>query len=173
MDMLAKVESQKDLCIYNQQKEVNEDIYRTCKTLQAGEREHSVNYIKRDSVTVLNAALSGLLIYIFVGKNAFIGTISIGDVVVFSASVLQLISAVSNISVYMGHIKNTALYAQDYLEFMNLEKRKYPGTIPVEKRRDHRFHVSFENVSFRYPGTEVDVIKNLTVSLKLGKRWLL
>ena len=170
MDMLAKVESQKDLRIYNQQAEVNEDILHTCKTLQEGEREHSVNYIKRDSVTVLNAALSGLLIYIFVGKNAFIGTISIGDVVVFSASVLQLISAVSNISVYMGHIKNTALYAQDYLEFMNLEKRKYPGTIPVEKRRDHRFHVSFENVSFRYPGTEVDVIKNLTVQFEIGEK---
>ena len=169
-DMLAKVETQKDLRIYNQQAGINEDILRTCKKLQEGEREHSTNYIKRDSVTVLNAALSGLLLYIFVGRNAFVGTISIGDVIVFSASVLQLISAISMISVYMGHIKNTALYAQDYLEFMNLEKRKYPGTIPVEKRRDNRFHVSFENVSFRYPGTDVDVIKNLTIQFEIGEK---
>lgn len=169
-DMLAKVEFQKDLRIYNQQTEINKDILHTCKKLQEGEREHSTNYIKRDSVTVLNAALSGLLLYIFVGRNAFVGTISIGDVIVFSASVLQLISAISMISVYMGHIKNTALYAQDYLEFMNLEKRKYPGTIPVEKRRDNRFHVSFENVSFRYPGTDVDVIKNLTIQFEIGEK---
>ena len=169
-DMLAKVESQKDLRIYNQQAGINEDILHTCKKLQEGERKHSVNYIRRDSVTVLNAALSGLLLYIFVGRNAFIGTISIGDVIVFSASVLQLISAISMISVYMGHIKNTALYAQDYLEFMNLKKRKYPGTIPVEKRRDNRFHVSFENVSFRYPGTDEDVIKNLTIQFEIGEK---
>ena len=56
MDMLGRVESQKDIRIYNQQTEVNDDILHICKNIQEQEREHNVNYMRRDSVTVLNTA---------------------------------------------------------------------------------------------------------------------
>ena len=170
MDMLADAESQKDLRIYGQQQEINKGILRICKALQKGERDQSQYYIRRGAVTILNTALSGLLIYLFVCRSAYIGNISIGDVIVFSSSVVNLTTAISNIAVFVGHLKNMALYAQDYLEYMNLEKRKYDGTIPVEKRRDNRFLVSFESVSFRYPGTDVDVIKDLTIQFEIGEK---
>ena len=44
------------------------------------------------------------------------------------------------------------------------------GTIPVEKRRDHRFLVEFEQVSFRYPGTQTDVIRNLNLKFVIGEK---
>jgi len=70
----------------------------------------------------------------------------------------------------MAHLKSTAMYAADYREFLTLEQRKYQGTIPVEKRQDYRFLIEFENVTFRYPGSEVDVIKNLNYKFEIGER---
>ena len=169
-NMLAGMEAQKDLRILSQQAEINKDIYRICKELQTAERKQSSFYIKRMLVSTLNASISGLLIYLFVAGNAYIGNISIGNIIVFSSSATSMIAAISFLAASIGNMKNMAMYAQDYLEYMNLEKKKYPGTIPVEKRRDNRFLVSFENVSFRYPGTDKDVIKNLTIQFEIGEK---
>lgn len=168
MDMLAGVEKQKDLRIFNQREEINKDIWRVCKKLQEEERKRSIYYNKRNISTIISSTVSGLLIYLFVARNAHAGVISIGNVVVLSSSIVNMSVAVAKLAGWIGNLKNVAVYAQDYLEFMNLEKRKYPGTIPVEKRQDHRFHVSFENVSFRYPGTKEDVIKNLSLEFEIG-----
>lgn len=170
MDMLAGVESQKDLRIYNQREKICGDITDICKALQREEQKRGNLYIKRNMATQLNTALSGTLIYLFVVWSVYQGAISAGDVIVFSTSVLNMCVVISNLAGWVGNLKNVALYAQDYLEFMNLEKRKYPGTIPVEKRRDNRFHVSFENVSFRYPGTEEDVIQDLSIEFEIGEK---
>ena len=172
MDMLADAESQKDLRIYGQQQEINKGILRICKALQKGERDQSQYYIRRGAVTILNTALSGLLIYLFVCRSAYIGNISIGDVIVFSSSVVNLTTAISNIAVFVGHLKNMALYAQDYLEYMNLEKRKYDGTIPVEKRRDNRqCHLVYENLVKLRGKSSGLLLKNIFVnkfSIKLS-----
>ncbi len=170
MDMLAGMESQKDLRIYGQREKIQEDITKICKELQKEEGKRGNYYIKRNLSTVLNTTASGMLIYLFVVRSVYMDAITIGDVIVFSSSVVNLCVVISNLAGWIGNLKNVALYAQDYLEFMNLEKRKYPGTIPVEKRRDNRFSVSFENVSFRYPGTEVDVIKDLTIAFEIGEK---
>ena len=53
---------------------------------------------------------------------------------------------------------------------MALEKRKYDGSIPLEKRRDNKFSVEFEHVSFKYPGSEEYVIKDLNLSFVIGER---
>lgn len=168
MDMLAGMEKQKDLRIFNQREEINKDIWNICKKLQEEECKRSRYYNKRNVSTIISSTVSGLLIYLFVAKNAYDGVISIGNVVVLSASIVNLSVAVAKLAGWIGNLKNVAIYAQDYLEFMNLEKRKYPGTIPVEKRQDHRFHVSFERVSFRYPGTKEDVIKDLSLEFEIG-----
>ena len=53
-----------------------------------------------------------------------------------------------------------------YMDFLKLETRKDLGT--VEKLS--YYDIAFENVSFRYPGTERDILKNVTFYAKEGER---
>ena len=53
---------------------------------------------------------------------------------------------------------------------MGLAQRKHEGTIPVEKRRDDRFSVEFDHVSFQYPGSENYVIKDLNLKFEIGEK---
>ncbi len=172
-DLLSGAESQKDLRIGRQQEEINREIDRVGRRIQEGERERSRLYIRRGGVTVLMAELSGLLIYLFTAFRSSMELISIGEVVRYASSVIQLVWAVTYLAASMGNLKQMASYAADYQEYMGLEARKYRGTIPVEKRRDNRFQVSFEHVSFKYPGSAEYALKDLTLSFEIGGRMAL
>lgn len=53
-----------------------------------------------------------------------------------------------------------------YMDFLKLETRKDLGTVENLSYYD----IAFENVSFRYPGTERDILKNVTFYAKEGER---
>ena len=61
-------------------------------------------------------------------------------------------------------------FAGDYIEYMALPQCKHEGCIPVEKRRDNRFLVEFDHVSFKYPGSEVYVIRDLSLKFEIGEK---
>ena len=118
--------------------------------------------------TILN--ISTLLIYLYTSFCAWARLISIGQVVTYAASMSQMMDCANKLAVSFGHLKSAAMYAADYREFLTLQDAKYKGTIPVEKRRDCKFQVEFENVSFKYPGSEQYVIKNLNLKFVIGKK---
>ncbi len=173
VNLLAGSEGQKDLRISGQQEEIGRQIGCIGQRIREGERGRSRLYIRRAGMTVLMAELSGLLIYLFTALRALLGMISIGDVVIYASGVIQMVWAVTYFAASLGNLKQMASYAGDYQEYMGLEARKYRGTIPVEKRRDNRFQVSFEHVSFRYPGTQEYALRDLTLSFEIGGRMAL
>lgn len=111
-----------------------------------------------------------VLIYLFTVIRALIGMVSIGGVVTYASSLSMFTKGIKKLTGFMGHFNSLRLYAGDYVDFMTLEKTKYPGTIPIEKRRDNKFKVEFEHVSFKYPGSEDYVIKDLSLSFVIGEK---
>lgn len=59
-----------------------------------------------------------------------------------------------------------AMEIRYYMDFLKLETRKDLGT--TEKLS--YYDIAFKNVSFRYPGTERDILKNVTFYVKEGER---
>ena len=59
-----------------------------------------------------------------------------------------------------------ALELDFYMDFMKLPKREDRGSITALKHYD----IAFENVSFKYPGTEREILKNVTFYVKDGER---
>jgi len=170
-ELLSGAEAQKDLRVNAQQKEIDKEIAENCEEIREGELSQNRLYEKRKMIDLATTGLTGFLIYLFVSFQAYLGLISIGSVVVYASAMVRLADAICMFGASLGNMKQMALFAGDYAEYMSLAKRKYTGTIPVEKRRDNRFLVSFEHVSFRYPGTVgEDVIKDLTLSFEIGEK---
>lgn len=170
MDKLAGIESQKDLRIYAQQEMIEEDFAQTRERLVEGRKDIVKIFIRRERMGKGLSDLSGLLVYLFTGLRAYAGMITIGGVVTYASSILRFSNAVAQFAVTMADLKQVVLYCKDYAEYMDLSKRKYEGTIPMEKRRDNKFTVEFEHVSFRYPGTEVDIIRDLNLKFTVGEK---
>lgn len=170
MDLLAGAESQKDLRINHQQPVIEADMDSGIKQMRTAARECASLWMKKSWADQSASDLTGLLVYLFSAFLAVGGIITIGQVVTYASSIIRFSRAVANFANHIGHLKWTALFCRDQMEFMNLEKRKYEGTIPLEKRRDNKFKVSFEHVSFRYPGTDTDVIHDLNLEFTIGER---
>lgn len=170
MDVLAGAENQKDLRIFRQkglyQKESENIIAEEKKIANKG----AVCSIERGLILQLVVGILSLLVYGFAGLRAYVGMVSIGSVVSYSASICKLTDAVNVFAQNMGYLKEGAAYAMDYMEYMNLGRRTQEGTLPLEKRQDNRFKVEFEHVSFKYPGADTYVLKDLNLSFVVGEK---
>lgn len=170
LDLFSKIEPQKDIRVMRMENAVFHDISKLFRGVQESEKKQGELYVRRQLTqkTILN--LSTLLIYLYTSFCAWARLISIGQVVTYAASMSQMMDCANKLAVSFGHLKSAAMYAADYREFLTLQDAKYKGTIPVEKRRDCKFQVEFENVSFKYPGSEQYVIKNLYLKFVIGKK---
>lgn len=170
LDLFSKIEPQKDIRVMRMEKAVFDDINKLFKGIQESEKNQGELYVRRQLTqkAILNS--STLLIYLYTSFCAWAGLISIGQVVTYAASMAQMMDCANVLAIGLGHLKSAAMYAADYREFLTLQDVKYKGTIPVEKRRDCKFHVAFENVSFKYPGSDKYVIKNLNLKFVIGEK---
>lgn len=169
-DMFSGVESQKDLRINGQQKCIEEDLEGLYGACQEGERKIGAAYRKRQLWMATFSGISLFSVYFFTAMRFYAGQLTMGNAAACAAGILQLTQAAASAATHLGRMKTVAFYARDYLEYQNLDSRKYEGTIPVEKRRDNRFQVDFVHVSFRYPGREEYVIRDLNLSFVIGEK---
>lgn len=170
LDLLAGVEPQKDIRVMHFEQVIHQEVEALFGSIHENEKQQNRIYVRRNYLQQLSFGLSSLFIYLFVGLRAYAGVITLGNVVTYASGMEQFIYAINHMSVMIGHLKSAAMYAEDYRAFIELGKRKYEGTIPVEKRRDDRFSVEFVNVSFKYPGSDTYVIKNLNLKFVIGEK---
>ncbi len=170
LDILGGHEKQKDLRICKQQtlyeKEFGNIAFHMKKAVDQMAHFNVLDIFTQQSVS----ALTGFLVYVFAGVLACAGIISIGNVVTYAASILKFTDAVGRMAYLLNRLKRNAVFAGDYVEYMNLSQRKHEGVIPVEKRKDGRFQVEFDHVSFRYPGSETYVLKDLNLKFEIGEK---
>ncbi|MBR4336285.1 MAG: ABC transporter ATP-binding protein, partial [Clostridia bacterium] len=72
-------------------------------------------------------------------------------------------------------IKYNTPFIRDYLAYFDIPVKMYQGTIPVEKRYfceggDNDYEIEFQNVSFRYPGSDSYALKNVSIKYKIGEK---
>lgn len=107
--------------------------------------------------------------YFLVGTQALLGNISIGDVLLYSGSIIRLTTAVNstlqNFSLF--------LYVMDYLktyhEFINSPQLSYDGTLPIEKRDDGQYEFELQDVCFSYPDSNDLILDHLSLKFTVGK----
>lgn len=170
LELYAKAESQKDIRMCGQSQIIREEMQDLTDKMQELKKQ-SIHIVSKQSLCADGlAGLSVILVYLFVGAYAVLGFITIGSVVTVSASIRRVSEALYNLSDVISEIKEQAGYAIDYRDFMQLKQRKHEGTIPLEKRRDDKFSVEFDHVSFRYPGAEEYVIRDLSLKFTIGEK---
>lgn len=168
--ILSGSETAKDLRIFKQQDVIREGIHGReeesrellCKMRRLWMQE---NCMER---TVSN--ICGGCVYLYAALKAYLGLISIGSVVRYASSIVKCAEGLSEMLYALSALREVVDYGRDYLAYIELENKKYQGTLPVQKREDNRFTIEFDNVSFKYPGSDHYVIRNLQLKLDIGER---
>ena len=109
-------------------------------------------------------------IYVYVAVMAMSGAVSVGDVLMYSGAIITMMTGVQNILMQYNQINYRNEYLKTYEDFIKRPNMHYDGTLPIEKRDDNEYELSFHNVSFRYPGTEDDILKHVSLDFKIGQK---
>lgn len=109
-------------------------------------------------------------IYIYVAVSAMSGTITTGDVLMYAGAIITMMTGVQTLLMNYNQINYTNEYLKTYEEFIKRPNMHYDGTLPIEKRDDNRYELCFKNVSFRYPGTDTYILKNINLKFDIGQK---
>lgn len=160
----------KDIRVFNGQNIIKAHLDDDYKQKSDWINEATRNSSEQGFVNGLAAGLLQVIAYIFVAVRAVSGALTIGSVLKFASIIHRFSSDLSSIFSAFAEYAVAAERQQSTLEYMNIPDVLFKGTLPVEKRRDNEYEIEFKNVSFKYPGSEVYVLKNLNMKLQIGQR---
>lgn len=158
---------------YNLGKDVR--LYQEETLLKDEIRYHNKNIMDRFKKIVrmmsvyhsLGAGVQTLMtacIYIYVGLKAMAGAIGVGNIILYTGSILQFHSGCLSILDTITSMKRNSEYLNVYFEFIDTKNRKESGTCPITREDIENAVIEFKNVSFQYPGSEAYSLNH--VSLK-------
>ena len=105
-------------------------------------------------------------VYVFVFFACISGSVGVGDITRYvSCITLLVITAGELISQFQSLINNNK-YLERYFQYFDIpSSQERKGGIPVTGGKHE-----FENVTFRYPNTKVDALKNISFKIHSGER---
>lgn len=108
--------------------------------------------------------------YVFIIIQTIAGIITIGTLTFLSGSFSRMQSMLQRIMSRFTQIADSALYLQDLFDFFEIEPviDNKSGALPFPEKIREGFR--FDNVSFRYPGTDRWAIRNLSFHLQPGEK---
>jgi len=120
-------------------------------------------------LTVINAAANCAL-FVFIALQVCNGNEEIGNYSLYVSALNNISSGVATLISTTATIYEGTLFIDNMIVFMN-NKTVITPSLPepraVERRIPHV--IEFKNVSFRYPNTERDVIKNVSFRIEPGE----
>lgn len=118
------------------------------------------------------AIVTGLVnsaLFLYVGYQVWQGELRLGDYSFYSGSLTSIISCVSSIVASSATIYQGTLFIDNMMEFNKLEAKIVPIQNPPLQVERHIAHtIEFKDVCFTYPGSDKQVINNVSFVLHPG-----
>ncbi|WP_191247410.1 ABC transporter ATP-binding protein [Amycolatopsis deserti] len=117
----------------------------------------------------LLSTLAGSGIALYIALEAVAGRLSIGDLALYTAAAAAVQTSVQGLfSGFSGMYENN-LYLDTLYQFLATEPRIAAPAVARPVPEQVRGHVSFENVSFSYPGAEEKALDGVSFEIRPGE----
>lgn len=114
------------------------------------------------------STLFTLLAYAFVCLKAWAGAFGVGEVTQYIAAITKLSGGISGLAGELGDMRNNAAFLRPVFEFFDLTPEHRDGAArPALTGQDT---IEFRHVSFRYPGTDTDALRDVNLTIRAGQR---
>lgn len=117
---------------------------------------------------IVGGGLTKLFACCFVGMKALSGAFGLGSFVLYTTTILQFSSAISNFGYAIGEIRGNRKLYDDEFAYLDIKNEMTSGTVTPEKGKAHV--IEFRDVSFRYPGSETYSLEHVNFRIEAGDR---
>ncbi|PNT90932.1 ABC transporter ATP-binding protein [Clostridium thermosuccinogenes] len=130
-------------------------------------RTKARNYVKMKGASIITLLISVLICGVLISPLRT-GAITAGMFMGLVTATYDLVQMMSwELSFLTREMANNREYLKDLTEFSKLSEAKDALTLPDDKIQRAEFRsIEFRNVSFKYPGTDKYILKNLSMKLE-------
>lgn len=109
-------------------------------------------------------------LFLYIARGVWLGQNEIGDYSLYTGALNSIAGCVSSLISITATIYEGTLFIDNMIDYMN-EKQTVVSRLksPLKPERHVGHEIVFDHVSFRYPGTEKYVIKDINVTIKAGE----
>ena len=113
------------------------------------------------------SGITNLVFYILIALQVFTGDIMIGDYTLYTGAIAAVATCITALINSSGAIYEGTLFIDNLILFMKEQQTVIPSKTPGAKLTQKTGHtIEFQDVSFRYPGMDKDVLQqNLDAAL--------
>ena len=109
-------------------------------------------------------------LFLYIARMVYKGILKIGDYSFYTGALKSISSGFTTLIDTTASIYEGTLFIDNMITFMNEEQTVVPRLAEPAHIRRHCGHtIELRNVSFRYPGTERMVIRNVSLTLREGE----
>ena len=167
---LTRYKEGKDIRLYQMQDMITEGL-RECNENNEKNSRIMMREMNRSNACrwALNLVLQAAS-YLYVGLKAMTGLISVGSVLQYVGAFGNFCNGIAGLLGVYVDVDVQSKYLSLFEDFMELENKKYEGTLPVEKRDDNKYEIEFKDVSFKYPNSPDYVLSHVNAKLCIGEK---
>ncbi|MBQ5800645.1 MAG: ABC transporter ATP-binding protein, partial [Clostridia bacterium] len=122
----------------------------------------------------LFSLVANCLIFMYVAYRVIYHDGLIGDYSLYTGALSSILSYVGTVIASTATIYEGTLFIDNMIVFMEEDIKVIPSIQPpLVPKKNAKHTIEFRNVSFRYPGTDKDVIKNVSLTISSGDTVLL
>ncbi|MBP5222542.1 MAG: ABC transporter ATP-binding protein/permease, partial [Lachnospiraceae bacterium] len=103
------------------------------------------------------------------------GAFGVGSIVQYVGALTELVNHVGLLTLVWSENQVYTEHLEKLFAYLDLPNNKYQGKLPVEKSffcngGENEYVIEFQNVSFKYPGSDTYVLKEINTKLSIGKK---
>ena len=163
----------KDIRLFNMSKTFKEKLKNLNKTFNFMNKAHHNRWIICNVNMELILLIQKILMYTWLVYNVVTDVYQISDFVLYVGLVTTFHNSVGYVNWIYSSIRGNCLMINDYRNFIEWEEDRETA----DERDGHiteinldKFEFRFENVSFKYPGHDNYVLKNVNLTIKNGAK---
>lgn len=160
----------KDIRICNQHLLIREEYMSVLDDAINVSKQISHMQTKYSFISTLSEILLKSTIYLFVGIKALLGVIGVGSIVQYVGSITEFTSSFTKIVKQFSVLRANSDALTLYFEFIELPRSADSGTYSLDTTDANNYEIEFHNVSFRYPGADIYVLRNINLKIHAGDR---
>lgn len=172
IDELTTGEYAKDIRIYHSDDMIIDNQKKQSNGIYNLSKKSEMKIWNKDKVAVTTTEVCDIVVYIILGINTLTEKITVGDFSSLVQAILKFTEALNGISRGLLELKYTASvlkYYIDYIEQAAIDRKYEESKNAVVPNINNGVSIEFKNVSFKYPNTDVYILKNINTIIHSGE----
>ncbi|GAB6168389.1 ABC transporter ATP-binding protein [Clostridium carnis] len=109
------------------------------------------------------------IVYAYLIYSVIYSGMGIGDFTMYFVTIGGFANWMKTILDDIAHIKAQNMYINDFRDFLDISNESNKEKL-VDIKKTKKYEIEFNNVSFKYPGSEKYIYKNLSFKIKSGEK---